>query len=223
MTNMTNAQIAVQWLYIVSGYVTLILVGAYGFAVVAKIWNGEIDLAKLLSEPNGDASLSRFQFLIFTFVIAMSLFLVVVGAEKPSFPPVIPATVLALLGISGSSYLVSKSIQFSDPGGIYAADQAVTITPGKVTLHAGQTQQFQATLSNNPDTAAKVKWEVIFGFGTIDQNGLYTADVTKGPGAPPPPPPATAPACPPIVHATVQATVEGHTELTDMAVVTIFS
>jgi len=221
---MTNAQIAIQWLYIISGYVTLILVGAYGFAVVQKIWNGEIDLAKLLSEPNGDASLARFQFLIFTFVIALSLFLVVVGGKEPAFPQVIPATVLALLGISGSSYLVSKSIQFSDPGGIYPSNQALAITPGKVTIHAGQTQQFQAVVSNNPETPAKVKWEVIFGFGTIDQNGLYTADVTKGPGAPQPTsPPVAAPVCPPTVHATVQATVDGHTELTDVAVVTILS
>jgi hypothetical protein len=222
--NAENMKMAFELLYIVAGYVTLALIGAYGFLVVHKIWNGDIKLEKLLSEPNGDASLARFQFLIFTFVIALSLFLVVVGQDRPAFPAVIPATVLALLGISGSSYLVSKSIQFSDPGGLYPSAEALTITPGKVTVHAGQTQQFQATLSNNPETQPKVKWEVVFGFGTIDDNGLYTADVTKGPGAPPAAvPPAKPPACPPTVHATVQATVEGHTELTDMAVVTILS
>jgi uncharacterized BrkB/YihY/UPF0761 family membrane protein len=69
-----------------------------------------VDLDRLISEPNGDASLSRFQFLVFTFVIAMSLFLIIVSTK--SFPT-IPGAILALLGISGGSYVVSKGIQTS--------------------------------------------------------------------------------------------------------------
>lgn len=52
--------------------------------------------------------MSRFQLLIFTFVIAMSLFLMV--ANNMKFPE-IPNGVWALLGISGGSYVVSKGIQ----------------------------------------------------------------------------------------------------------------
>lgn len=80
-----------------------------GIVILVKIWQGTIDLAGLLSE-DGKASMSRFQFLVFTFVIALSLFLVVVGTQPPSFPE-IPAGVFALLGISGGSFVISKGIQ----------------------------------------------------------------------------------------------------------------
>src|SRR5436309_12962607 len=86
------------------------------FLEIAVIWLiavGKIDLSRLISEPNGDASMSRFQLLIFTFVIALSLFLVIVAKSTPAFPPEIPGSILALLGISASSYVVSKGIQFS--------------------------------------------------------------------------------------------------------------
>ena len=69
-------------------------------------------LSQLVSEPGGGASLSRFQFLIFTFVIALGLFLVV--AHSYSFPQ-IPSAVLTLLGISGTTYAVSKGITATDP------------------------------------------------------------------------------------------------------------
>ena len=57
------------------------------------------------------ASMSRFQLLIFTLVIALSLFLVVVSNMK--FPDTIPPEILTLLGISASTYAVSKGIQSS--------------------------------------------------------------------------------------------------------------
>jgi hypothetical protein len=216
---------AMQWLAVISGYGLLLVVGGFGLAIIWRIWRGEIDLTKLISEPNGDASTSRLQFLIFTFVIALSLFLVIVGQTPPKFPEVIPATVMALLGISGSSYLVSKGIQFSDPAGIQRSEKGLTITPGKPVLHVGQTQQFKAELSSSPDAAVKVKWEVLMGYGTITADGLYTADLTKGPATTPPSaatPPVQAAATPPL-HATVQATVEGEPDLSDLAVVTILA
>jgi hypothetical protein len=95
--------------------------------LIFLIWRGKISLAKLLSEPTGDASLSRLQFLIFTFVIALSFFLVVLSQKDGPAFPVIPAGVYALLGISASSYLVSKGIQFSNPAGV--ARPALTMTP----------------------------------------------------------------------------------------------
>ncbi len=93
------------------------LLGFLGLIVVYLILRGRIDLSKLISEPNGDASLSRFQFLLFTFVIAMSFFLIVVSKDPPVFPE-IPVEILALLGISGGSYVISKGIQTSRDIGI---------------------------------------------------------------------------------------------------------
>ena len=100
-----------QALLVVSGWVLLIIVSALAFNVVWKIWAGDIDLEFLISETNGHASLSRFQFLIFTFVIAISFFLIVIGQKPPQFPAVFPPEVLILLGISGGSYVISKGIQ----------------------------------------------------------------------------------------------------------------
>ena len=123
-------------LEIIVGYVVCVLVALFGVAVLWKIANGSIDLGALISESTGSASMSRFQLLIFTFVIALSFFFVTVGNVKaaqarqtgqaaagsggttsptktPGGPelPDIPGGVLAVLGISGSSYLVSKGIQ----------------------------------------------------------------------------------------------------------------
>jgi len=79
--------------------------------VIFLILSGRIKLERLISEPDGSASLARFQFLLFTFVIATSFFLVVVGQDPPGFPDRIPAEVLVLLGLSGGSYLISQGIQ----------------------------------------------------------------------------------------------------------------
>ena len=94
------------------GLIISFLMGFLGLVIAYLILKGKIDLSKLISEPNGDASLSRFQFLLFTFVIAMSLFLIVISKDPPKFPE-IPIEILALLGISGGSYIVSKGIQTS--------------------------------------------------------------------------------------------------------------
>ena len=94
------------------GYGLLVLMFAYGMAILVAITNGEIDLSTLLSE-DGKASMSRFQLMIFTFVIALSLFLMVTetgSGGDPKFPDV-PESVLTLLGISASTYAVSKGIQ----------------------------------------------------------------------------------------------------------------
>ena len=94
------------------GYGLLVLTFAFGMTILVAIINGEIDLSTLLSE-DGKASMSRFQLMIFTFVIALSLFLMVTetgGSGDPKFPEV-PASVLTLLGISASTYAVSKGIQ----------------------------------------------------------------------------------------------------------------
>lgn len=101
----------------ITEWTALGLMTALAATVIYYMWTGRIDLRRLISEPSGDASMSRFQLLIFTFVVAFGFFLVMVSGDKPAFPAVIPSSVLALLGISASSYLVSKGIQFSSADG----------------------------------------------------------------------------------------------------------
>jgi hypothetical protein len=97
-----------QWLGFSVGVVLTIFIGALAVLVLWLMLTGKIDLSKLISESTGDASLSRFQFLVFTFVIAMSLFyLTAIGSKFPEVPP----EILGLLGISGGSYVISKGIQ----------------------------------------------------------------------------------------------------------------
>jgi len=100
------------------GWMLTILIGLLALYVLYLIYSGKIDLKFLLSESTSDkptASMARFQFLIFTFVIALTLFLVVVGCGKgtPCGFPNIPSSILGLLGISGASYAVGKGIQAS--------------------------------------------------------------------------------------------------------------
>ncbi|HYL09258.1 MAG TPA: hypothetical protein VEU31_00850 [Candidatus Acidoferrales bacterium] len=90
-------------------YSVLILLFFYGIIVLLLMAAGKIDLTHLLSEHGGGASMSRFQLLIFTFVIGLSFFLLATEG-KGAFPEV-PAGVLALLGISATTYGVSKGIQ----------------------------------------------------------------------------------------------------------------
>ena len=97
-----------EWLTLIIGWEIAILVGLFGLVILALMAAGKINLAKLISEKDGDASMSRFQFLIFTFVIALSL--VYLTMKEGGFP-VIPAGVFAILGISGGSYVISKGIQ----------------------------------------------------------------------------------------------------------------
>src|SRR5271157_1079730 len=220
-----------QILTLICGYLICLLIGVLGLLVLREIYLGNIDLSRLISEPTGDASMSRFQFLVFTFVIAFSLFLVVVATLPPGatpggphFPDV-PATVLTLLGISGSSYLVSKGIQFSDPAGIAdrSTDTMITIAPKKVLVRYEQAQQFSVEVAGEPSPT--LKWQVIAGEGSIDGKGLYTAPkrpvVAPAPAAAPGAPAPAPAAAPPLAHATIQVTCDEYPEVYDLAVVTL--
>ncbi len=205
------------------GWILCVLIAALGVLVLVKIAGS--DLSQLISEENGGASMSRFQLLVFTFVISLSLFLVIAANPKgPAFPNV-PGTILALLGISGSSYLVSKGIQFSDPAGITDRGTDVVISPAKATVPAGQTQQFKADTPSKPDSA--VTWEVIAGLGSIDGKGIYTAPDARTLGAAldaltqAAKATAGAPAQAPHVHATIQVTSVEFPGACDLAVVTL--
>ena len=89
---------------------SVILLG-FGAVILGMILTGQIDLSDFLVESgeNGSrkASLSRLQFLMFSFVIA-GLYLVIC-VESGTFVDV-PPGVLILLGISGGSYVVSKGM-----------------------------------------------------------------------------------------------------------------
>jgi len=78
------------------------------FAVILwKILDNSIDLTRLISESDGKASLSRFQLLLFTFVVA-GLFMIL-SLEAGQFVD-IPAGVQVLLGISGGGFVISKAV-----------------------------------------------------------------------------------------------------------------
>lgn len=97
------------------GYVLLILIFFIGFVILVDLASGRIDLSQLIEEKgatgsgdSGGASMGRFQLLIFTFVIGLSFFYVVICDCKI---PDLPNSVLALLGVSATTYGVGKGIQ----------------------------------------------------------------------------------------------------------------
>jgi len=161
-----------------AAWVALGFLGLMGIAILYYVFAGKIDLGGLISEPSGEASMSRFQLLIFTFVIAASFFLIVVS--KSGFPDPIPQGVLVLLGISSSSYLVSKGIQASSKQGLGPQESSVKVKGSQTTTTlGGQTIQFQADVAGLSDDTVTWTLDPPTGRGTIDQKGLYT------------PPPAT--------------------------------
>ncbi|MFC5862840.1 hypothetical protein ACFPT7_11100 [Acidicapsa dinghuensis] len=100
-----------------AGYVACFFLGMLALSIIVLIWwapphKRQIDLTHLLNEVNGQASMSRFQLLLFTFVIAISVFELVM---KNGALPDIPEGVLTLLGISATTYAVGKGISYSQP------------------------------------------------------------------------------------------------------------
>ena len=96
----------------VAAWILVVFIGALAAIILWKIWRGKIDLTKLISEKGGDASMSRFQFLVFTFAVVLMWIYLFFSSGNGKMPP-IDNSVLALLGISGASYVVSKGIQKS--------------------------------------------------------------------------------------------------------------
>lgn len=99
-------------LKVITAWGLVVFVGLLVGIILWKILTGRIDLTKLVSETNGDASMSRFQFLVFTFVIVLMWVYLFFYNGDGKFPD-IPPGVLGLMGISGGSYVVSKGIQKS--------------------------------------------------------------------------------------------------------------
>jgi hypothetical protein len=107
-----NYQREFEVLLLFCGYGVCLFFGWLAFILLLKISRNEIDLSKLLSEANGDASMSRFQLLVFTMIVAFSFFIIVI---KTWTLPSISDGILTMLGISASTFAVSKGIQFSRP------------------------------------------------------------------------------------------------------------
>lgn len=197
-------------LALVAGWVILLFVAALGAVILYAMFSGTIDLSKLISEPNGDASMSRLQLLIFTFVIAVSLFLIIL--YNHGFPASVPQGVLVLLGISSSSYLVSKGIQFSSESGVSENEPSVIIVPQRATVKiGGPTFTFQAKTVRLGEGG--VKWTLPPSstvLGKIDENtGAYTPPEAPAAGVPPI-------ACP---YVEIHATSVDNPSVMDVAVV----
>ena len=107
----SNADQAETFLKVIAGYLALLFLSVYAGAVLWKVIDRD-ELGTLIEENGGGASMSRFQFLIFTFVVAFGI--VFLLAKNSKFP-VVPADVLTLFGISASTYAVSKGITASSP------------------------------------------------------------------------------------------------------------
>jgi len=97
------------------------------------IWTDKIDLSKVLSEANGSASISRLQLLIFTMVVAISLFIII--ERTGAFPP-IPDGILTLLGISASTYAVGKGISYSRDEGVTTPEERAAVRQGASNMSA---------------------------------------------------------------------------------------
>ena len=102
-------------LLLVTSYFALFIVFLFGVIVLSEMVAGRIDLSQLLGESGGGASMSRFQLLVFTLVIGLSFVLIVANTKQM---PAISSQVLLLLGISGSTYAVSKGIQATSDAGL---------------------------------------------------------------------------------------------------------
>ena len=113
-----NDYLQPQAVALIVAIVVAALILSFGLIVLWAMWKKTIDLGHLLSEaaaPDGSppkASLSRFQFLIFTFVIA-GLYLVL-SLETGTMIEV-PNGTLVLLGISGGTYVASKAMSGQGP------------------------------------------------------------------------------------------------------------
>lgn len=157
-----------QVLGLAIGWILTIFIALLLLKILWKIFKDEINLDHLISDAEGYASLSRFQFLVFTFVVAMSLFYLIVISNPPLYPE-IPNQILALIGISGGSYVVSKGIQGE------ARSPTLTITgPASTVPFDGQPLQFQAKATGLVDETVIWSLDPPQGFGTIDATGIYT-------------------------------------------------
>jgi len=119
---MPNVPFSSQELLKWSGAIFVTLLEAYVVYAIARKW----DMRRLICAENGDASMSRFQLLLFTFAIGGGYFYLML--QKAAFPP-IDVGALGLLGISSGTYAISKGIQASRDTNAAAQASATTNPP----------------------------------------------------------------------------------------------
>lgn len=95
--------------YVIASFLA-ILQGIFIWQVVDS--KSKMKLCYLIADDGYDASMSRFQFLLFTFVIAVGFVYLTFKGE--GFPE-INEGVLILLGISGASYALGKGLDRQSP------------------------------------------------------------------------------------------------------------
>jgi hypothetical protein len=104
-----NRSLTKEALMLLVGAELATLLFSFGLVVLHAIVTDQIRLDSILNEQTGEASVSRFQLLIFTFTIALTLvYLTLCGNGQF---PAIPKEVLILLGISATTYGVGKGLQ----------------------------------------------------------------------------------------------------------------
>jgi hypothetical protein len=109
-------------------YLFAAFLAALQLIILWKMLNDKIPLRFLIAGEDGDASLSRFQFLLFTFVIVVGfLYLTVTGEAFPK----IDEGVLILLGISSASYALGKGLDKQGPQPTVEKLEVVSSTTAK--------------------------------------------------------------------------------------------
>lgn len=111
------------------GFGFLLIMGALCIMLLLKMWTNQIDLSTVLDEANGDASMSRFQLLVFSLVVAVGVFLFIL--ENKALPD-IPQSILVLIGISASTYAAGKGISFTRAEGVTKPTSSDVINTQKV-------------------------------------------------------------------------------------------
>ena len=162
----------------ISTVVLSVIIAGFGVTILYLIWTGKIDLSHLLSEANGQASMSRFQLLIFTFVISISLFELVEVRGAAGFPD-IPSGVLTLLGISASTYAVGKGISYSQPDIMMQQSRGDGQGEGESTeaqAAADQAQAHAATAQAALEATLAAKNEAVVHSLTAQKAAIETAE-----------------------------------------------
>jgi len=104
------------------------LLFSFGLVVLHAIVTDQIRIDSILNERTGEASVSRFQLVIFTFTIALTfVYLTLCGSGQF---PAIPKEVLILLGISASTYGVGKGLQLGLGGSSSSSQPPPAPGPG---------------------------------------------------------------------------------------------
>ena len=103
----------------VCGFILCLFIGLLALTILYLIWTNKINLQHLLSEADGSASMSRFQLLIFTFVIAISFFEIVEsGMKLPDIPTTISSMMsraISCRGLSEVTTAMSAKLETTSP------------------------------------------------------------------------------------------------------------